>query len=265
MGGSRNLREQQRQRIPGPQGLKPITPGSATMPSTTPGPLGHNDAAATTLIAQAKAKALPKPVLTVDLDLNELIDLNIVEEHKTGGLIRKGPAWQKDPGRPKKVLEIVRTKFSPLQDKIRINLGTGVKSGRFLKVRFHWEHSDTMAGISSVYGSRTKKLEKMTLAKSDRGKGLTAYVFEGPIDLWMEKYFPEGKSVNVNNVFAAAIAHELGHNLGLEHMDSPGDLMFDLENKSYSAQKKWVTLAEQNALAFRGWQIQKVRQVLDKP
>ena len=56
--------------------------------------------------------------------------------------------------------------------------------------------------------------------KGDANKGVTAYVFEGAIGIVIMDYF--GGKANVENIFATAIAHELGHNLGLPAQRVPG-------------------------------------------
>jgi hypothetical protein len=250
------LRVASRTRVPGSIGAGSRAEEQAPF---TPGPLGRNDVAARTLAARAQTAS---PLL-VHLDLDELAELNDPEEAKTGDVYRKGSVVHRDADRPSKILRIVREKFRALAERIRIELGTGTNADRFLKVRFLWSTDDEYLGVSAEASSRTK-IGPFTPDPADRGKGVTGYVFEGALALQIERRLLGVTLDDVNNIFAAAIAHELGHNLGVEHSDSPGDLMFVYNDKPKSDREMWLSLAARNQLDFKGWQLKKMELVLDK-
>jgi hypothetical protein len=116
------------------------------------------------------------------------------------------------------------------------------------------------AGAQSQSRSR---VEKFAPVKGDAKKGVTAYVFEGAIGVVIMNFF-SGK-VRYENIFATAIAHELGHNLGLPHRESSSDIMFVYAKKTEKEQKKWMTAAAKNALKFSAPQIASMRKLVRKP
>jgi hypothetical protein len=50
--------------------------------------------------------------LDIALSLEGLISLENVTQHEASGLIKPGPIFHRDPGRPVKVLNLVRNKFA---------------------------------------------------------------------------------------------------------------------------------------------------------
>jgi Matrixin len=65
--------------------------------------------------------------------------------------------------------------------------------------------------------------------------------------------------VDVDNIFAALIAHEIGHNLGLEHEYSPAGLMFAYEGASTMERRTWLQSASAGRLRFKPWQLERIR------
>jgi hypothetical protein len=70
--------------------------------------------------------------------------------------------------------------------------------------------------------------------------------------------------VNINRILAATIAHEIGHNLGLEHEYSPTGIMFDYGEASANQRKFWLQNASKGELEFRGWQITKTKLLIKR-
>lgn len=223
----------------------------------------------------------------IELDLNELITLEDVGEGKVPirGTLRSADVFVKagvlvtDKDRPKRILAIVQKLFSPLKGEVSIQLDTPGKSDRLLKARFGWPVMDSSGKpkVSKRHGPMydpgfvgagargfaRSRLEKFKPVKGDEKQGVTAYVFEGAIAVLIKDYFP-GK-VNVDNIFATSIAHELGHNLGLPHGASPSDIMFVFAGRSEADRKKWLFAAEKNLLKFDAkTQVPKMRNTIRK-
>ena len=253
-GDTQRLLEKNRQRIPGPLRLKPLPIKAVSKPSTTPGTLGINDA------AESLGRPMTSPPLEVHLDLNELVELNEVIEHGRSGLFKKGKAFANDPKRPQKVLAIVASIFSPLGKAIHICLGSGTKSDRLLKAAFSWGMDPDIGGVSAKGISRTK-LGNFNRMGDDQGKPVTAYIFEGVIGNWIVEYLG-GKCGNIDNLFAAIIAHELGHQLGLDHSDSIQNVMFNFRDGSRAERIKWLQSCEKNELKFDPNQINIMKSLL---
>ena len=65
---------------------------------------------------------------------------------------------------------------------------------------------------------------------------------------------PGSARADVDNIFAALIAHEIGHNLGLEHEHSPTGLLFAHEGtRSIEEGKAWPRSTSAGRLVFRPW------------
>jgi hypothetical protein len=206
-------------------------------------------------------KALPP--LEIHLDLTELIELNVVVEHGRSGLIKKGQAFATDSKRPQKVLEIVSGLFSPLGTAIHICLGSGAKSDRFLKAAFSWGMDPDIGGVSAKGVSRTK-LGNFNRMGDDQAKPVTAYIFEGVIGNWVVEYLG-GKCSNIDNLFAAVIAHELGHQLGLDHNKAIGNIMFNFRDGSKTDRTKWLQSCEKKGVQFDQDQITTMQNLVMKP
>ena len=273
--------------MPGPLGTPSNTPevDSETLartPSKAPGATGH------TLDRQHGGQSKSgHPSLLIHLDLKDLIEIDQPMQGKVqrSGLLGKvdvfvkGAVLQKDIDRPKKILTIVQKIFAPLANVIKIELDTPEGSDRLLRVHFGWPlvnkagkpqvstkhgqfYNPSYVGAGAIGRSRTR-LDKFKPAKGDANKGVTAYVFEGAIGVVIMDFF--GGKVNVDNLFATAIAHELGHNLGLTHSQSPSDMMFVYAGKSEKDQKRWMIAAEKNALKFNAQQITSIRKLVRTP
>ena len=271
----------------GPLGTPCNTPevDSGTLARTRSTPRGvTGTTAAGKPIRQGKPGRLP---FTIHLDLKDLIEIDVPgvgAVSKSGSLKKvdvfvKHSVTEKDVDRPKKVLAIVRKLFAPLADVIKIELDTPKGSDRLLRVHFGWPLVNTAGKpqVSKKHGQfydpvyvgagaqsqSRSRVEKFAPVKGDADKGVTAYVFEGALKLVIEEYF-SGK-VNYENIFATAIVHELGHNLGLQHVGSSSDIMFVYAKKTEKEPKKWMTAAEKNSLKFSSTQITSIRELIQKP
>lgn len=260
---------------PGPAGKK-VGAALFAKPVSTPGPLGKNDA------AELLAKPAMMPPLIIHLDLTELIDLNIVgvpkayvkgTSNKKGSyptVIKKGPVMEdsNNPNRPKVILGLVRKKFYALRSDVRIELATGGKFDRLLKVVFSIRNSAVKLGRAALATSRMKGMPgkefKFTPDPEDAGKGVSAYVAEGPINFEIGKHYGE-PTFDPNPIFASAVAHELGHNLGLLDIKSLNNIMFVYGGRPETEQKKWFDQAIQDSLTFSEDQINKMRRIVNTP
>lgn len=241
--------------MPTLQGVKPTSPGSVKKPSATPGPLGKNDA------AELLAQPAKLPPLIIHLDLAELVELNEIIEHARSSLIKKGKPFAKDSKRPQTVLKIVKDLFGLLGKKIDLRLGSGFKSQRFLKTAFAWGHAPDIGGVSAKGRTRTR-LGKFNRMGDDQNKPVTGYVFEGVIGNWIVEYL--GGKANIDNLFGTIIAHELGHQLGLDHSKSAQDIMFDFGDGSRKDRTKWLQFAQKKALKFSKGQIATMKSMVTK-
>jgi Matrixin len=170
------------------------------------------------------------PPLVIHLDLGEFLELNTVVEHASSGLIARGDVFNKDPGRDGKILKVVEQFFQPLAGSLTIKLGDGTGSDRFLKATFAWGNNPEIGGMSAQ-GLTRSKLGKFSRRAADTGKPVTGYVFEGVIGNWIMDYLGS-KPVNVDNIFGTVIAHELGHQLGLDHEKASDNVMFVFTEES---------------------------------
>ena len=114
------------------------------------------------------------------------------------------------------------------------------------------------------------KTVPFTPNSKDASQNVSGYIFEGPILAQIEMHLlPDKAKINIDNIIASAVAHELGHNLGLGPAYTPFDIMYVYASDSRtgepnSQQKQWMILAEQNKLRFKPHEFQKIRLVLDK-
>jgi hypothetical protein len=203
------------------------------------------------------------PPLMIHLHLAELVELNEVIEHARSSLIKKGAPFAKDPKRPQTVLKIVKERFRPLGKAIDLRLGSGIKSQRFLKAAFAWGLDPDVGGVSAKGITRTR-LGRFNRMAADQGTAVTGYVFEGVIGNWIVEYLG-GRSSNINYLFGTVIAHELGHQLGLDHTKSVANMMFGFGEGSKTDRTKWLRLADKKALGFTVPQIKTMKILLPKP
>lgn len=220
----------------------------------------------------------------IHLDLNELAETEqpgVGKVQRSGSFQKvdvfvKGASLGKDPGRPNKVLAGVRKIFAPLKDVIHIELDTPAKSDRLLRARFGWPmvtsagkpqvskrygqfYDPSYVGVGAPGQTRTR-VGRFKPMKGDGKSGVTAYVFEGAIAIVIMDFF--GGKANVDNIYAAAIAHELGHNLGLGHTKSATDIMFVYARQTASDQKRWMKAANDDKLRFSRPQRSRIRNLL---
>ncbi len=179
------------------------------------------------------------------------------------GLIKRGDVFHKDPGRDGKILKVVEKMFQPLAASLTIKLGDGTGSNRFLKATFAWGNDPEIGGMSAQGLSRSK-LDKFSRMAADTGKPVTGYVFEGVIGNWILEYLGS-EPMNVNNIFGTVIAHELGHQLGLDHQKTADDVMFVFSGEARGKQINWLRLGERNALKFTDPQIKTMQTLLATP
>lgn len=239
-----------------PIGADPFTPSPIT-----PATVGINDAFDITKVNYATTIA----PLIIHLDLGDLIELNQINEKARSGLISPGEPFAKNPKRPELILKIVKSKFSPLGKKVSILLGKGSNANRFLKVRYAFHGSTRYCGNAAQASSRTKLQRFRPIDPAD--KGVTAYVYEGAVSNEIMEHL-KGVSLKVSdieNIFATAICHELGHNLGLEHVKSINNFMFDYWSKGEAGKKNWLMVATKGSINFTSAQIQRMSTVLAKP
>jgi Matrixin len=266
--------------MPGPLGLPCNTPqiDAGTLARTQSVPPGINVVSGQLNAGQAKFLIL--------LDLSELITIEQpgpgrVKNSVTGEMedvFVKGELLGTDADRPKKVLAKVQKIFAPFADVIAIELDTPeARSDRLLKARFGFPlvNDDGIPQVSKPHGQfyspyyvgagadgkSRSRVTSFKPIKGDEARGPTAYVFEGAIALVVMDYF-DGKAA-VNNIYATAIAHELGHNLGLQHTKSPTDIMFIYAYQTEKDQKAWMTAANEDKLRFSDGQVGTIRALLN--
>jgi hypothetical protein len=123
---------------------------------------------------------------------------------------------------------------------------------------------DPDIGGVSAKGISRSKLGNFNRMGDDQGKPVTAYIFEGVIGNWIVEYLG-GKCSNIDNLFAAIISHELGHQLGLDHSNSIQNVMFNFRDGSKTERIKWLQSCEKNALKFDPNQINIMKSLLVRP
>jgi hypothetical protein len=198
---------------------------------------------------------MPPAKLDITLNLDELISLEHVIQHEASGLIKPGPVFNRDPGRPAKVLNLVRNKFMAVSAQVNFRLGSGAGS-RHLLATFSRSGEPQLLGRAAQW-SPGGPTQSFTTDRPGH-KGVTAYLYEGAIGNEIVELLGASR-VDVDNIFAAMIAHEIGHNLGLEHEYSPAGLMFAYEDASPLARRTWLQSASAGRLGFKPWQLQKIR------
>jgi hypothetical protein len=201
------------------------------------------------------------PPLVIHLDLGELIELNEVVQHQKSGLIKKGQGFAKDPARPAKVLGGVTRLFKGLGNAVRVSLGDGSGSQRFLKAAFTWGMDPDVGGVSAKGISRTK-MGPFNRMGDDQSRPVTAYVFEGVVGNWVVEYL--GGSCNIDNLLATVVAHELGHQLGLDHSQSTGNTMFNFRDASTADRRRWLETGSKATATFDAGQVRVMLQLLQK-
>jgi hypothetical protein len=80
-------------------------------------------------------------------------------------------------------------------------------------------------------------------------KGVTAYIHEGVIGNEIVELLGSSR-VDVDNIFAVIIAHEIGPSLGLEHEYSPTGLMFAYEDAGSMERRTWLQSASAGRLGL---------------
>jgi hypothetical protein len=213
---------------------------------------------------------MAKP-LQVHLDLTELVAIERPAligsrtSDRTFG-ITKGPKFNEDSLRPGRVLDLVKSLYQNLASEIQIALGTGRGANRCIKVRYVSGITPDRMGRAAQAVSRTKG-RKFTQHSSDAGSRVSGYVYEGAILANIEDHLLEEPDAGVGiaeieNIVATIVAHELGHNLGLEHVKQQNDIMFAFAGHAKPQRVQWLTLASKGRLAFSEAQLQRVRQIL---
>jgi hypothetical protein len=71
--------------------------------------------------------------------------------------------------------------------------------------------------------------------------------------------------VTIENILGTVIAHELGHQLGLDHEKAADDIMFVFSEEPRGKQINWLRLAERDGLSFSAAQIKKMQTLLATP
>ncbi len=203
----------------------------------------------------------PAPFL-IHLNLAEIVELNEVIEHGRSGIIRKGAVFNKDPKRPERVLSLIRRHLAPLKQ-VSMELGLGAKSDRYLVARFAWGVDPDIGGVSAPGISRSK-MGSFNKMGEDQGSRVTAYMFEGVVGRWIVDYLG-GTAVNVDNLFAWTCTHELGHNLGLRHHDSPRNIMYSISGRKKEAVVKFLWSVSKGHVAFDAKQIKTMQELLGRP
>jgi hypothetical protein len=193
--------------------------------------------------------------LDITLNPEELVSLENVIQHEASGLINPGPVFNRDPGRPAKVLNLVRGKFTAVNAHLNFRLGAG-GGRRHLLATFSRNSEPQLPGRAAQWGQGGPT--KPFTPDRPGHKGVTAYIYEGAIGNEIVELLGSSR-VDVDSIFAALIAHEIGHNLGLEHEYSPAGLMFAYEDASTMERRTWPQSASAGRLGFKPWQLEKIR------
>jgi hypothetical protein len=208
--------------------------------------------------------------VVVHLDLEEIVSiehpvmLGSRNSNRTFGISGKGEVYDSDKLRPTRVLGRVAAKYKALADLVEIKLGKGKGASRLLKASYAVGSSDKQVGRAAQALSR-KKGEKFTADNAaDKKNRVSGYVYEGALLVQMSEHVVEEfKGTHIENVFATSLAHELGHNLGLEHNHKdPTDIMFVYAGRSDAEIRQWMKAAAADELKFKPSQIEHTRQTM---
>ena len=213
---------------------------------------------------------MAKP-LQVHLDLRELVTIErpaLIGSRTSGRTygITKGPKFNTDKLRPGRILVVVKSKYQGLSSEIQITLGSGRGANRCIKVRYVSGITPDRLGRAAQAVSRTRG-QKFTQHSQDEGSRVSGYVYEGAILASIEDHLLEDADAavgvsEIENIAATVIAHELGHNLGLEHVTKRDDIMFEFAGHAKPRRVQWLNLAAKDRLAFSEAQLQQIRQIL---
>jgi hypothetical protein len=192
--------------------------------------------------------------IDVTLNLQELVKLEELIEHRASGLIKQGAVFDRDPKRPARIAVLVARMFKGIPG-LHFKLGTSATGGHYLVALFARGGNPDLLGRAKVPGS------KWTPARGH--SKATAHIYEGAIGNELVELL--GGRADFDNVFASIVAHEIGHNLGLEHEHSPTGVMYAYEEASREQRKTWLQNASKGVLQLRAWQIEKIKLSLESP
>ncbi|NIN01419.1 MAG: matrixin family metalloprotease [candidate division Zixibacteria bacterium] len=224
----------------------------------------RNPASQTSPLPSAKGQRRKlTPPINIDLNLEELIRLEEILEHKASGLIKKGPGvLSQNANRPKNVLSLVHKKFKRLEPHVNFRLSRRGGGDRYLISSFSRGMDPELMGRAALGLSRTKT--ERFRPDLPKHRGVTAYIYEGAIGNQILELLGS-QAIDISNIFASMIAHEVGHNLGLEHDYTPKSIMFDFGGASDHQKKIWLQYAAKDELEFRGWQIVRMKLIITGP
>ena len=183
----------------------------------------------------------------VVLNLQELVELETVTQHHGSGLIKAGAVFNRDQNRPQRVVELVRRHFEGIAG-VSFRLGTTSAGGPYLVAMFaRGANSELLARARVPGGPWTPE---------PGHKDATAHIYEGAIGNEIVEVL--GGRGDLDEIFAAIIVHEIGHNFGLEHEHSPTGVMYAYEDGTGEHRRAWLQNASAGRLELRSWQARKI-------